>query len=83
MNYSYNQITKALDKLFRAGFVEEKNILNMKLEDLLKMPDLTTIEIGIIIDFKKAIKDKVQIIKRPTFIVNITPSLTLSYSLAP
>lgn len=58
MNYSYNQITKALDKLFRAGFVEEKNILNMKLEDLLKMPDLTTIEIGIIIDFKKAIKDK-------------------------
>lgn len=58
MNYSYNQITKALDKLFRAGFVEEKNILNMKLEDLLKMPDLTTIEVGIIIEFKKAIKEK-------------------------
>ncbi len=71
MNYSYNQITKALDKLFRAGFVEEKNILNMKLEDLLKMPDLTTIEIGIIIDFKKAIKDK-SIVK---FLSNYTKNI--------
>lgn len=58
MNYSYNQITKALDKLFRAGFKDEKSILNMKLEDLLKMPDLTTIEVGIIIEFKKSIKEK-------------------------
>ena len=71
MNYSYNQITKALDKLFRAGFVEEKNILNMKLEDLLKMPDLTTIEIGIIIGFKKAIKDK-SIVK---FLSNYTKNI--------
>ena len=71
MNYSYNQITKALGKLFRAGFVEEKNILNMKLEDLLKMPDLTTIEIGIIIDFKKAIKDK-SIVK---FLSNYTKNI--------
>lgn len=71
MNYSYNQITKALDKLFRAGFVEEKNILNMKLEDLLKMPDLTTIEIVIIIDFKKAIKDK-SIVK---FLSNYTKNI--------
>ena len=71
MNYSYNQIRKALDKLFRAGFVEEKNILNMKLEDLLKMPDLTTIEIGIIIDFKKAIKDK-SIVK---FLSNYTKNI--------
>ena len=71
MNYSYNQITKALDKLFRAGFVEEKNILNMKLEDLLKMPDLTTIEIGIIIDFKKANKDK-SIVK---FLSNYTKNI--------
>lgn len=71
MNYSYNQITKALDKLFRAGFVEEKDILNMKLEDLLKMPDLTTIEVGIIIEFKKAIKDK-SIVK---FLSNYTKNI--------
>ena len=71
MNYSYNQITKALDKLFRAGFVEEKNLLNMKLEVLLKMPDLTTIEIGIIIDFKKEIKDK-SIVK---FLSNYTKNI--------
>lgn len=58
MNYSFNQITKALDKLFKAGFTNEKSILNMKLEDLLKMPDLTTIEVSIIIEFKKSIKEK-------------------------
>jgi hypothetical protein len=58
MNYSLNQKFKALDKLFSAGFVDEKSILNMKLEDLLKMPNLSTIEVNIIIEFKKAIKDK-------------------------
>ncbi len=68
MNYSFNQITKALDKLFRAGFTDEKSILNMKLEDLLKMPDLTTLEVGIIIEFKKAIKGKNII----TFLSNYT-----------
>lgn len=58
MNQKLNQKFKALEKLFNAGFVDEKSILNMKLEDLLKMPNLSTIEVNIIIEFKKAIKNK-------------------------
>ena len=58
MNHSLNQKFRALEKLFNAGFVDEKSILNMKLEDLLKMPNLTTIEVNVIIRFKQAIKDK-------------------------
>ena len=58
MNHSLNQKFRALEKLLNAGFVDEKSILNMKLEDLLKMPNLTTIEVNIIIELKKSIKDK-------------------------
>lgn len=58
MNHNLNQKFRALEKLFNAGFVDEKSILNMKLEDLLKMPNLTTIEVNIIIELKKSIKDK-------------------------
>ena len=58
MKYSLNNINKALDKLFKAGFIDEKSILNMKLEDLLKLDNLSNIEISIIIEFKKAIKSK-------------------------
>lgn len=58
MNHNLNQKFRALEKLFNAGFVDEKSILNMKLEDLLKMPNLTTIEVNIIIELKRSIKDK-------------------------
>ena len=58
MNQKLNQKFKALDKLFEAGFTNEKSILNMKLDDLLKMPNLTTIEVNIIIELKRSIKDK-------------------------
>ena len=56
MNYNINQISKSLDKLFQAGFTDERSINNMKLEDLLKMNNLTTTDVGVIIEFKKAIK---------------------------
>lgn len=58
MKFTFNQITKALDKLFKAGFTDEKSVLNMRIEDLLKLDNLTNIEISIIIEFKKAIKNK-------------------------
>lgn len=58
MNYSFNQISKTLDKLFSAGFTTDKSILNMQMEDLLKIPSLTAVETNIIIEFKKAIKNK-------------------------
>ena len=58
MKYSLNQISKTLDKLFNAGFNTEKKITSMQMEDLLKIQDITSIEMNIIIEFKKAIKSK-------------------------
>ena len=60
MNQKYNlsQITKTLEKLFNAGFNTDKQILAMKIEDLEKINNLQSNEALIIIDFKKAIKDK-------------------------
>lgn len=56
--YNLNQITKTLDKLFKAGFADEKSILAIKLDDLEKIQDVTSVEITIIIELKKAIKNK-------------------------
>lgn len=56
--YNLNNILKALDKLFSAGFTTEKQILNMQLEDLSRLDNISNIEINIIIEFKKAIKNK-------------------------
>ena len=56
--YNLNQITKTLDKLFKAGFNDEKSILAIKLDDLEKIQDVTSVEITIIIELKKAIKNK-------------------------
>ena len=56
--YNLNQITKTLDKLFKAGFIDEKSILAIKLDDLEKIQDVTSVEITIIIELKRAIKNK-------------------------
>ena len=56
--YNINQITKTLEKLFNTGFNTDKKILNMKMEDLEKLPNLTSSEMMIIIDFKKEKKNK-------------------------
>ena len=58
MKYNLNQISKTLDKLFNAGFNTEKKITSMQMEDLLKIQDITSVEMNIIIEFKKAIKSK-------------------------
>ncbi len=58
MKYNLTIISKTLDKLFKAGFNNEKVILNMKMEDLQKIQNITSLEMNIIIDFKKAVKDK-------------------------
>lgn len=57
-NYGLTQISKTLEKLFQAGFDTDKKILAMKMEDLEKISNLQSNEALIIIDFKKAIKDK-------------------------
>lgn len=56
--YNLNQITKTLEKLFSAGFNTDKKILALKLEDLEKINNLTSVEMMIIIEFKKAVKTK-------------------------
>ena len=56
--HNLNQITKTLEKLFDAGFNTDKKILALKLEDLEKISNLQSNEALIIIEFKKAIKNK-------------------------
>lgn len=56
--YNLGQITKVLEKIFKAGFITEKQILNIGLDDLTKLQDINGNEIIIILDLKKAIKNK-------------------------
>ena len=56
--YNLSQITKVLEKIFKAGFKTEKDILNIKLDDLTKIQDVNGNEIIILLDLKKAIKNK-------------------------
>lgn len=60
MNVKYNlsQITKTLEKLFHANFNTDKKILAMRMSDLKKIPNLTSQEVMIIIEFREAIKSK-------------------------
>ena len=57
-SYNLNQIMKTLEKLFASGFNNEKSILSMKFEDLEKINNLQSNEALIIIELKKAIKNK-------------------------
>lgn len=56
--YNLTNITKLLERIFNVGFTDEKSILSIQLEDLEKIPDITPIDIKIILDLKKAIKNK-------------------------
>lgn len=50
--------TKVLEKIFKAGFCDEKKILSIKLGDTLRIPDCSVQDISIIIEFQNAIKTK-------------------------
>lgn len=56
--YNLSQITKVLEKIFKAGFKSEKDILNIKLDDLTRIQDVNGNEIIILLDLKKAIKNR-------------------------
>ena len=56
--YNFSQIMKTLEKIFDAGFNTERKILNMKLEDLTKIPTLQASETLILIEVKNAIKNR-------------------------
>ena len=51
-------VTKVLEKIFKAGFITEKDILAIQLDDLVRVPDINGNEIMIIIELKKAIKNR-------------------------
>ena len=51
-------VTKVLEKIFKAGFITEKDILAIQLDDLVRVPDINGNEIMIIIEIKKAIKNR-------------------------
>lgn len=56
--YNLSQITKVLEKIFKAGFKTEKDILNIKLDDLTRIQDINGNEIIILLDLKQAIKNR-------------------------
>ena len=56
--YNLSQITKVLEKIFKAGFKNEKDIVNIKLDDLTRIQDVNGNEIIILLDLKKAIKNR-------------------------
>ena len=52
MEKNLAQVTKLLEKVFKAGFLTEKDILAVQLEDLVKIPDITGVEIKMLVDLK-------------------------------
>ncbi len=50
------KVVKVLNKIFEAGFTEEKAIASMTMDDILSMQGITVAEIGIINDLQKSIK---------------------------
>lgn len=56
--YNLNQITRFLDKLFKVNYTTEKDILAIQLDDLGDIPDISSTDITILIDLKRAIRSK-------------------------
>lgn len=57
MAHVNNKIIRSITKLMEAGFTNEKSILAMTMEDILKLPNITVAEIGLINGLQKAIKN--------------------------
>lgn len=47
---------KVLNKIFEAGFTDEKAISTMTMDDILSMQGITVADIGLINDLQKSIK---------------------------
>ncbi len=58
MKYNLNSKAKILEKIFNAGFTDEKSILTIQLDDLQKISDISSNDILMIINLKKAIRNK-------------------------
>lgn len=51
-----NKAVKIIAKLMEAGFVSEKEIQSMTMDNILSLPGITVAEIGIINEVQKAVK---------------------------
>ncbi len=58
MKTNITQIAKSLEKLFNAGFVDDKAIQTMKIEDIRKIKGATMQDVYIIICFVEAIRKR-------------------------
>ncbi len=58
VKYNFTQVTKLLEKIFKAGFNDEKSILAIQLDDLEKIPDISSTDITILLELKRAIKSR-------------------------
>ena len=58
MKSNITQIAKSLEKLFNAGFTDDKSIQAMKIEDIQKIEGVTMQDVFTIIKFKKAIRGR-------------------------
>ena len=62
--YKINQISKTLDKLFASGYKEYSQIRKLTWENLGdNIPNLTTFEKGLILDFKSAIRSNKKLLQ--------------------
>ena len=50
------KVIKVLNKIFEAGFTDEKAISAMTMDDILSMQGITVADIGLINDLQKSIK---------------------------
>lgn len=56
MSQMNKKAVKSIEKLIEAGFNNEKSILDMTMDDILALPNISVAEIGIINEIRKAVK---------------------------
>lgn len=56
MSQMNKKAVKSIEKLIEAGFNNEKLILDMTMDDILALPNISVAEIGMINDIQKAVK---------------------------
>lgn len=56
MSQMNKKAVKSIEKLIEAGFNNEKSILDMTMDDILALPNISVAEIGMINEIQKAVK---------------------------
>ena len=56
MSQMNKKTVKSIEKLIEAGFNNEKSILDMTMDDILALPNISVAEIGMINEIQKAVK---------------------------